>query len=72
MADQAMSIKSSSNIKAVSYDDETSVLTVAFSSGATYVYTDVPPQVANGFSDAASPGQYLHSVIKPMYKAAKL
>ena len=63
MAAEVIPIKSSSHVQAVSYDSETQELVCVFAK-ASYLYSNVPPQVANGFASAASPGQYLDTAIK--------
>ena len=62
----------STNIKSVSYSDEDQTLTVEFFKGGTYVYSDIPPNVADGFSSAPSAGTYLHQFIKGQYSYEKV
>ena len=57
----------SSNLSSVSYDDETQELSVSFHKSGVYVYSGVPPTVADGFSTAPSAGQYLNQFVKPLY-----
>ena len=54
----------SSNILAVTYDDDSSELYVQFKSGKTYRYSPIPAAVADGFAVAASAGQYLNAAVK--------
>jgi hypothetical protein len=61
----------SGNLTAISYDDETQQLTCVFHHGGTYVYSGVPPQVADGFASAPSAGQYLNQFVKPLYQYEK-
>ena len=62
----------STNIQSVQYDDESQELTVRFFKGGTYVYSDIPPNVADGFSSAPSAGTYLHQFIKGQYSYEKV
>jgi len=71
MPAEAIPFKQSSHITSVAYDEETSTLVVSFSK-ASYSYAGVPAQVANGFSDAQSAGQYLETAIKGKYPFQKL
>jgi hypothetical protein len=71
MAAEAIPIKSSSHVQGVSYDEETQELVVAFAK-ASYLYSGVPAQVANGFADAPSAGAYLDQNIKGSYSYKKL
>jgi hypothetical protein len=63
MSAEIIPIKSSSHVQGVSYDEDTQELVVSFAK-ASYLYSGVPPQVANGFAGAASAGQYLDTAIK--------
>lgn len=60
---------SSSNLKAIDYDENMRVLHVQFQSGRIYSYQDVEPDVAAGLEEAASPGRYLNERIKNRYRA---
>ena len=71
MALEAIPIKSSSHVKSVSYDEDTQELVCEFAK-ASYLYSGVSPQVANGFRDAPSAGQYLDTFIKGTYGYRKL
>lgn len=71
MAAEAIPFNSSSHVKGVRYDSETQELVVVFDR-ASYLYSGVPIQVANGFRDAPSAGQYLDQQIKGVYGFKKL
>lgn len=62
----------SSNIYAVGYAPEEQILEVQFRGGGVYRYYGVPPIVHRGIMSARSKGQYLHQVIKGVYKYRKV
>lgn len=62
---------SSSNVAAVRYDADQSLLEVEFHNGGRYHYYDVPQQVATDFENAASKGSYLADSIKGHYRYSK-
>lgn len=57
----------SSNLRGYEYQSDTRLLKVTFMSGRTYVYQDVPQDVADGLGSADSPGKYFNSSIKDTY-----
>jgi hypothetical protein len=57
----------SSNLRRCSYDIETEVLQIQFTSGKTYSYSGVPASVYNGLLEASSAGQYFNNNIKGVY-----
>lgn len=61
----------SGHIAGVAYDEETSELAVTFKGGATYIYSGVTPQDANGFNGAPSATDHLNTYIKPNYAYKK-
>jgi hypothetical protein len=61
----------SSNVAAVGYDADNSILQVQFNNGSTYQYFDVPEQIYVGLRDAASVGGYLAANIKGVYRYSK-
>lgn len=63
---------SSSDIKAIGYDKTTTILVVAFHSGGTYQYFNVPEHLYLAFIDAGSKGQFLHQHIKYNYRYQKI
>jgi hypothetical protein len=62
----------SSHIEGYSYDAETWTLHVRFKGGNTYAYQSVPPDKADNFASASSPGQFLHAYIKPHHEYSKV
>lgn len=63
---------SSSNIAAVRYEEEQSILEVIFLNGGTYQYYDVPIHVAEDFERADSKGSFLASAVKGNYRYSKV
>lgn len=61
----------SSNIRSIAYEATTQVLTVAFHSGGTYDYADVPRLVYQGFMNAYSKGRYHHQWIRDRYSFSR-
>src|SRR4029450_6094428 len=57
----------SSMIQAVGYDPKTRILEVVFSSGQTYCYEDVPPEVHQELMIADSKGQYMGEAVIGLY-----
>ena len=49
-----------------------STLLIAFKSGGTYAYDNVPQSVASGFGNAPSKGKFFQSDIKDRYSTSKL
>lgn len=66
----------SSNIKAVAYDNPTKVLEIEFTTGAVYRYADVPLPVWSEFmrrkASGESIGKYFNSNVKGTYKYHKV
>ncbi len=60
-----MTLVNSSNLAAVDY--AAGMLTVAFRSGAVYVYWGVPLGVYHGLMSAQSHGSYFHRHIRTSY-----
>jgi len=48
----------SSVLASASYDEKLQLLTIAFKSGKTYDFFDVPPEIWNGFKEAESKGSF--------------
>ncbi len=63
---------SSSNIRGVGYDNDTSTLYVDFRSGAQYQYSGVDAGTAAEFKSAGSPGKYFHENIKDAYPTRRV
>lgn len=57
----------SSHIEQVQYDDQNRLLTIKFSNGSVYQYSDIPGFIASGLQDASSMGSYLAEYIKGKY-----
>jgi hypothetical protein len=62
----------SSMMTEVAYDKAARELVVVFTSGKSYVYDDVPPEVCRGLLKAASKGSYFLDVIKDVYPCAQM
>lgn len=63
---------SSSNVKAVGYDEGTQTLEVEFLNGGVYQYYGVPEHLHTQFMGAASKGQFLHYYIKDRYPYSRI
>ncbi len=61
----------SSNISRFKFEPGGGVLTIEFSSGATYDYFDVPSPVFEAMKGAASKGQFLAQTIKGSFRYAR-
>ena len=57
----------SSMVSALSYDGETSELTVEWAKGGSGVFSGVPEDVANSAANAPSVGNFVHNQLKPNY-----
>ena len=55
---------SSSNLRAVGYDDSNHILVINFHSGNSYSYSGVPRSMFDGLLSAGSKGSYHASYIK--------
>jgi hypothetical protein len=62
----------SSNVAAIRYDSEQSLLEVEFLNGARYQYYDVPEQVAQAFEQAESKGVFLAQSIKGHFRYSRV
>lgn len=62
----------SSNLKAVGYDEATKTLEVEFKNGSTYQYDDVPQAEYEAMMDAESVGRYFLANIKDRYTTRKV
>ena len=58
---------SSSNLSAVGYDPEAQEMTIEFQSGARYVYSGVPAEVAEELRTSSSPGSYFYRNVRNQY-----
>ena len=62
----------SSNVKAVEYDEENEILTVEFNRGDVYSYIGVPQQVVDDLMEAESKGRFLNQNIMNVYDELRL
>ena len=62
----------SSNIRSVGYDPETSTLEVEFNSGTVYQYAGVPQHEYDGLMSGGSVGTYFNAHIKNSFPYTKL
>ena len=62
----------SSVIRRYRYDPVLRALEVTFVSGKVYVYGDVPPEVFEGLSAAASKGRFFNEHIRDCYAYAEV
>ena len=63
---------SSSDIRAIGYDNESQTLEVEFINGSVYQYAGVPPGEHDAIMNADSKGRYLHENVKRRYSYVKL
>lgn len=61
----------SSNIKAVGYDEERHILAIEFASG-TYYYADFPKEAYDAFVAADSLGKHFAAFIRAKYAGVKV
>ena len=65
-------LKESSTIKSVSYNPDTQVMEVTFTTnGTVFEYHKVGSKEYESFKEATSKGSYFHKNIKNKYKASK-
>jgi hypothetical protein len=57
----------SSAIAAAGYDPDTRRMEIEFTSGSTYTFESVPPEVYEGLLASSSPGRYFAQNIKGVY-----
>lgn len=68
MALRSIPIPLSSNLAAVSYDDDSQTLYIGFRKGGQYAYASVPASVADGFKAAdIAAGAYFRANILNQY-----
>ena len=63
---------SSSNIKSVGYDLDSTLLEIEFHDGSIYQYSSVPQDVYKALMAAASLGSFLHKHIRGKYSYHKV
>jgi len=62
----------SSVVEAVQYDEARQHLDIALTTGRTYRYLDVPPEVYRAFITAESKGRYYNDHIRDVYLYERL
>jgi hypothetical protein len=63
---------SSSTIRSIGYDAESSTLEVEFNSGTVYQYAGVPQAEHDGLMSASSHGTYFNANIKNRYSYTRV
>lgn len=63
---------SSSNLRSVGYDAESSTLEIEFHAGSVYQYHGVPPSEHEALMNAGSIGSYFNTNIKNRFAVTKL
>jgi len=59
-------------VQSVSYDPDSQTMVIMFNNGKSYAYANVPEDVAQDTSNAASVGEYVNSEIKGRYSYRKI
>lgn len=63
---------SSSNLKAIGYDENEAILRIEFKKGSIYEYYDVPQYEFDGLYSAESKGSYANQNIYKNYRQQKI
>jgi len=63
---------SSSAFVSIRYDESTKTLTVDFTNGARYAYSNVPPDVVQELDKASSKGAMFNALIRNRYEERRL
>lgn len=63
---------SSSNLRAVGYDEKTRTLEVEFRNNRIYKYAGVPEIIFKSLMNASSHGKFLHAQIKDRFLATRI
>ena len=63
---------SSSAFVSLRYDEKTKTLTVDFTNGARYAYSNVPPEVIAELDKASSKGAMFNALIRNRYEERRL
>ena len=71
MADRPLRLKPSSNVHSAVYDDATGRCTVTMN-GGTHAFHSVPPEKAEKFEEADSPGQFVHQQLKGVHESTRI
>lgn len=64
---KTLDCKGSTNLTVATYDEDTSELTITFTSGKSYIYEGVPPAAWDQFGAAPSKGSFFAQHIRPSY-----
>lgn len=70
-AEIPMTAVKSSAIRGYGYDAPSRVLAVAFKTGRTYRYADVPPSIPEGIASAKSVGRFITTNVVGRFGLAK-
>lgn len=62
----------SSNVGSIQYDASSQELYVTFKNGSTYVYESVPPAFFRVMSSSASPGRFVHRLLRDRFVYRRL
>lgn len=65
-------ILNSTNVDSVGYDADAGILEVEFTGGSVYEYYQVPRPIFDGLVSAASPGHYLATKVKDVYRYRRI
>lgn len=68
---QSFETPTSSNIKAVEYEDQTRQMVVHFRNGGSYTVHDVDSTMYYEFKGAPAPGKFFHARIKERHRIVK-
>lgn len=63
---------SSSMIRSIGYEFETSILEIEFNTGAVWQYYDFPESCWYDFDNSESQGKYFHACIKGQFREGKV
>jgi len=63
---------SSSNLRSIGYDADSSILEIEFNSGGVYQYQGVPQIEYDALLNAGSKGSYFNANIKNVFPCVKL
>ena len=69
---KVLSFSGSSAFVSIRYDEKIKTLTVDFTNGARYAYSDVPPDVVAELDKASSKGAMFNALVRGRYAERKL
>ena len=72
MAKDAVTFPHSSSVDRAEWDGDIGLLTVWFTTGASYNYHGINPAMWSGFSSSESPGSYLHRHIRGRFRTDRV